>query len=115
RDIQGRDELLAFGLEAEIGPGNGYLARADPQEAADLAPRRNHPTAGVGEQIDDPADVLFVAAANLDAKDAPDVLELNAGFSATALTEIVDSVACAGLRRFRSCFGSSRRGQQCCG
>ena len=106
RDIQGRDELLAFGLEAEIGLGYGYLARADPQEAAELDHRRHHATAGVGEQIDDPADVLFVAAANLDAKDTSDVLQLSACLGATALTHIVfiDGVACAGLRRCRSCF-----------
>src|SRR4029078_10706844 len=34
RDIQGRDEQPAFGLEAKIGPGDGYLARVDPQVAA---------------------------------------------------------------------------------
>ena len=36
------------------------------------------------------------------------VLKLNAGLGARALTEIVDSVACAGLRRCRSCFSEPR-------
>ena len=58
---------LPEGLEAQIRPGDGDLTGANTEKTAELYHGCFHVTARIGKQVDDPTNILFVAAADLNA------------------------------------------------
>jgi hypothetical protein len=101
RNIQDSDELFAFALESQVGPGNGDLARADAEKTAEVDDSRLYASAAVSEQIDNPADILLVAAADLDAKHAFHIPPLD-GWSVSARA-LYESTLKDGTARARLC------------
>src|SRR5215471_15757294 len=68
--VHDHDGTLAIVLEAQRRPLNGDLARADPQEPAELDDGRLHAALPVGQDVDDPAPILLDPGADLPAEDA---------------------------------------------